>query len=407
MQVLYRTLSILTVAILAAACARAPSAASVPAIRLDTSDARQPVVEVAGLSAGDRASLANANLSSDEWSAIFRVTVRRVDDGPGELPPVAGRYSLEDAARFIPSFPLDPGREYEVVFEPSKLARAPALRVPSVRAVLSLPQVAQASSTIVTAVYPSGDIIPENQLRMYLQFSGPMGQGSGREHIAILDSNGQELVDAMLPLDTELWNGERTRYTVLFDPGRVKREILPNREMGRALRRGDAITLVVSKDWPDGRGQPLKSDYRKNFRVGPAIERPLDAADWRIATAAAATRGPLSITFPAALDRALLERGLSVARAGETVAGEWRIEAGETRSLFVPKEPWQPGEHAIVVLPILEDVSGNRIGRAFEVLSPGDAVPPESSRPTSVPFRIAASSAPPGSGIRDPRSGSR
>ena len=387
------TFSLVTVAILAAACARAPSAASVPAIRLDTSDPRQPAVEVAGLSAGDRASLANANLTSDEWSAIFRVSVRRVDGGPGELPPVAGRYSLAAGARFIPSFPLDPGREYEVVFDPSKLTRAPALAVPALRAVVSLPQAAQASATIVTAVYPSGDIIPENQLRMYLQFSGPMGQGSGREHIAIIDRNGQELVDAMLPLDTELWNGERTRYTVLFDPGRVKREILPNREMGRALRSGDAITLVVSKDWPDGRGQPLKSDYKKNFRVGPAIERPLDAAEWRIAAGPPATREPLSITFPAALDRALLERGLSVARAGATVPGEWRIEAGETRSLFVPKEPWQPGEHAIVVLPILEDVSGNRIGRAFEVLSPGAAVPPESGQPTSIRFRIPAASA--------------
>jgi hypothetical protein len=156
------------------------------------------------------------------------------------------------------------------------------------------------------------------------------------------------------------------------------------------LRRGETITLVVSRRWPDGRGQPLKSDYRKTFRVGPPIERPLDVAEWRIAAAPAATREPLTITFPAALDRALLERGLSIARGGATVAGEWRIEAGETRSAFVPTEPWQPGEHTIVVLPILEDVSGNRIGRAFEVLSPGEAVPPESSQPTSVPFRIAA-----------------
>ena len=279
------------------------------------------------------------------------------------------------------------------MFDPTKISRAVALTVPSLRAVVSLPQVAQASSTIVTAVYPSGDVIPENQLRMYVQFSGPMGQASGREHIAILDRNGQELVDAMLPLDTELWNGERTRYTVLFDPGRVKRKILPNREMGRALRRGDTITLVVSQDWPDGRGQPLKSDYKKNFQVGPAIERPLDAAEWRIAPAPAATREPLSITFPAALDRALLERGLRVVRAGATVPGDWRIEAGETRSLFVPNGPWQPGEHAIVVLPILEDVSGNRIGRAFEVLSPGEAVPPESSQPTSLPFRISVAGA--------------
>jgi hypothetical protein len=389
MQVLSRTLSILTAAVLAAACWAQP-AASIPVIRLDTSNPQQTVVEVIGLAARDRAALAKADLTADEWPEVFRVAVRRVDGASGELPPVAGRYSLDEAVRFVPSFPLDPGREYEVVFDPAQCSRAQALTISPVRAVVSLPRKAQAPSTIVTAVYPSGDVIPENQLRMYVQFSGPMGQGSGREHLAILDQDGQELVDAMLPLDTELWNPERTRYTVLFDPGRVKRQILPNREMGRALRRGETITLVVREDWLDGRGQPLLSAYRKNFRVGPAIERPLDAAEWRIAAAPVDTREPLRITFPAALDRALLERGLSVGRPGGIVRGEWRIEAGETGSLFVPDKPWQPGEHVLLVLPILEDGSGNRIGRAFEVLSPGEAVPAESSQPTSLPFRIAA-----------------
>lgn len=390
MYFLRGTFSIIAAAVLAAACSRASSSPSAPVIRLDTSTPEQPVVEVTGLSARDRAALAKADLTADEWPEVFRIAVRRVDGASGELPPVAGRYSIGEAVRFVPSFPLDPGREYEVVFDPAKFSRAPALTISTSRAVVSLPRVAQAPSTIVAAVYPSGDVIPENQLRMYVQFSGPMGQGSGREHLAILDADGQELVDAMLPLDTELWNPERTRYTVLFDPGRVKRKILPNREMGRALRRGETITLVVREGWLDGGGQPLLSAYRKNFRVGPAIERPLDPAEWRIAAAPVDTREPLRITFPAALDRALLERGLSVERAGDIVRGEWRIEAGETGSLFVPDEPWEPGEHVLLVLPILEDGSGNRIGRAFEVLSPGEAVPAESSQPTSLPFRIGA-----------------
>ena len=36
-----------------------------------------------------------------------------------------------------------------------------------------------------------------------------------------------------------------------------------------------------------------------------------------------------------------------------------------------------------MALTILEDLAGNRIGRAFEVMSKGDAVPPESSMPVS------------------------
>ena len=84
MQALYRTLSILTVAILAAACARAPSVASVPAIRLNTSNPQQTAVEVTGLSARDRATLTKANLTSDEWSDVFRVVVRSKGAWNGE-----------------------------------------------------------------------------------------------------------------------------------------------------------------------------------------------------------------------------------------------------------------------------------------------------------------------------------
>ncbi len=87
---------------------------------------------------------------------------------------------------------------------------------------IALPAVVQIPSTVVTDVYPAGDVIPENLLRMYVQFSGPMGQQGGLDHVVLLDARGREMPDALLPLDTELWNGDRTRFTLLFDPGRVK-----------------------------------------------------------------------------------------------------------------------------------------------------------------------------------------
>jgi len=40
------------------------------------------------------------------------------------------------------------------------------------------------------------------------------------------------------------------------------------------------------------------------------------------------------------------------------------------------------------VEPVLEDLAGNRIGRAFEVLSRGDAVPAENAVPVLVPFIV-------------------
>ena len=56
---------------------------------------------------------------------------------------------------------------------------------------VGLPAIHGRPSTVVAHVYPSGDVIPENQLRMYIEFSAPMGRRSGIEHVALLDERGQ------------------------------------------------------------------------------------------------------------------------------------------------------------------------------------------------------------------------
>jgi hypothetical protein len=255
--------------------------------------------------------------------------------------------------------------------------------------VVSLPAEVLSASTVVEAVYPAGDVIPENVLRMYVQFSAPMGQQGGLDQVVLLDKNGREVPDALLPLDTELWNGERTRFTLFFDPGRVTRDILPNRQMGRPLQAGETITLVVKKDWLDARGVPLASEFRRAYRVGAADERPLDTSAWRVASPAAGTREPLIVTFPEALDHGLLQRALGVARAGTGVPGDVQVEDEATRWRFAPRDVWQAGEYTLVVLPILEDVAGNRIGRAFEVASSAAGpVPEEDARPIFLPFQL-------------------
>jgi hypothetical protein len=381
-------------AAVAAGCAGAASPPSSPAIHLDTTDRRQAVVEVGGISRRDLSALAMLELTEGEWAEMLRVTVSSPDhSGGASLPAVAGRYAVGGSIRFTPSFPLDPGRRYEVSFDTSRLVRAGVPLMPAAQAVVGLPALTRTSTTVVTAVYPSGGVIPENQLRMYVHFSGPMGQQGGLDHIVLVDREGREIPDALLPLDTELWNGDRTRYTVLFDPGRVKREILPNRSMGRPLAAGETITLIVKADWPDATGAPLKAEFRREYQVGPEDEKPLNTTAWRIAAPSAGTREALIVTFPEPLDHALLQRALAVARDGTAVPGQLEVAAGETRWSFVPRDPWQTGPHALVVLPILEDLAGNRMGRAFEVRSPGDAVPAEDARPTSIPFQVPPTSA--------------
>ena len=237
----------------------------------------------------------------------------------------------------------------------------------------------------MSAIYPTGPAVPANLLRMYVEFSSPMGTRTGQDYIKILDASGAELPGALLPLDTDLWNGDHTRFTILFDPGRVKRGILPNRAMGRPLKAGGAFTIVVQPEWPDAQSLPLASDFRKTYQVGPAIEAPLSTEQWRIAAPAAGSREPLRITFPAPLDHGLLQHALTIVRNNTTLAGEIGVANGETEWRFTPREAWQTGAYQVSVLPVLEDPSGNRIGHAFETVSPDDDT---HAPPVRLPFTI-------------------
>jgi hypothetical protein len=211
-------------------------------------------------------------------------------------------------------------------------------------------------------------MVPENLLRLYIEFNAPMSRRTGVNYIHLLDQDGREVVGPFLPLDADFWNADRTRYTVFFDPGRVKQDLLPRRQMGPSLRAGRRYTLVVDAAWTDARGATLKETYRRELQVGRPLTRPVDPRSWTIDPPGAGSREPLVVSFPVPLDHGLLLRTLGVAQGdGEMLVGDIRIEAGERRWLFTPRTPWAPGAHRLVALSILEDVAGNRIGRPFEV----------------------------------------
>lgn len=266
---------------------------------------------------------------------------------------------VEERLRFTPMFPLDVGRQYEIAFTPPGGA--------TIFDTIGLPARDQTPTTTVSQVYPTADVVPENQLRLYVHFSAPMGLKGGLPYIHLLDDHANEVKDPFLPLDTEFWNGDRTRYTVFFDPGRQKRGIAPIALMGRSLTQGKTYTLVVEAEWLDGNGLRLKEPFRRSFRVGPADLKPLDPKSWKIQPPAAGSRDPLVVTFPEALDHGLLLRAMGVAVAGATVAGEVAVSERELQWSFTPRKAWKAGSYDLVALAMLEDLAGNRIGRPFEV----------------------------------------
>ena len=304
---------------------------------------------------------------SEDWRKTFTVHVRNQSSLYGTMMPIAGKYAVEGTKlRFIPLFPFEPGRQYEVHYFGGLDVR------PGVHPQLSEHEftptpLPAAAPTHVARVFPSDDVWPENQLRFYIHFSAPMGRRGGIEHIKLLDDRGRDVEDPFLPLDAEFWNADRTRYTVFFDPGRQKRGILPNREMGPSLVEGRTYTLVVDRAWLDGNGNPLAETFTRRFRVGPPDQSPLQPAAWKIAAPEEGTTHPLSVMFPEPLDHGLLLRAIGVRRDGESIVGEVRVFKGERQWVLIPAQPWKPGRYELIALSFLEDLAGNRIGRSFEV----------------------------------------
>src|SRR6201999_148754 len=130
----------------------------------------------------------------------------------------------------------------------------------------------------VLNVYPSGDVLPSNQLRLYIYFSAPMSRGEAAQYIHVLDDKGKDLVGSrgiFLPGE-ELWDPAFQRLTMTFDPGRIKRGLTSNQTIGPPITEGRHYRLVIDREWPDARGVPIIEGFTKNFTGGPAERIPPD-----------------------------------------------------------------------------------------------------------------------------------
>jgi hypothetical protein len=270
--------------------------------------------------------------------------------------------------RFDPQFPLEPGVNYRAILHPDRLPDHHGKSGGPILAVFKAPSRQSNPTTVVSHVYPSADVLPENLLKFYLHFSAPMSRGHIYDYVHLRDDAGQEVELPFLEIDEELWNPAMTRLTLFIDPGRIKRGVQPLEEVGPALQEGKGYTLVIDQDWKDGAGSPLKETFQKSFKVGPPDRDPPDPARWQVQSPKSETRAPLTIVFSEPMDRALAERVIRViSDSGELVQGNAGLENQERQWNFVPSSLWHRGSYRIVVQTTIEDLAGNNIGRPFEV----------------------------------------
>ena len=269
-------------------------------------------------------------------------------------PAILGEYGIaEEAITFKPILPFTRGLVYDIRFGGQSLKK---IFIPF-----------SDTTPEVLAVFPTQDTLPYNLLKIYLKFSKPMREGQSLQHIVLIKNKKDTVRGTFLDLPQELWNNDRTMLTLWLDPGRIKRDLQPNKNLGNPLEEGENYQLVIRSTWKDADGNFLKGPYYKNFSVSARDSISPNPDQWTIEVPKAGTRLPLKLKLHESLDYVLLKEAIFVYDRNENrMGGDISVDAEETTLEFTPAKEWISGEYSIQVQSRLEDLAGNNLNRSFE-----------------------------------------
>lgn len=240
------------------------------------------------------------------------------------------------------------------------------------------------------AIHPLRDTVPENLLKCYLQFSEPM-QAVGRalNFVKVTELESGEEVAVFLDLDAELWNKDHNRLTLWLDPGRIKTDLIPNRNQGIPIHSGHKYRIEISGRWRSAKGVPLGRDYYKIFYVGEAIREKLNPAKWELNLPATGTREELEVLFDRPPDLLMAVDGSRIRNSkGKSLEGEWKVSASYEEIQFIPLNNWKIGEYELLIDSSLEDLAGNTVNRLFDTNLQSDEVGSTTGNEIIIPFAL-------------------
>ncbi len=363
-------------------------------VRTNTTSADLGVVDVVDLDAALLRALQSASPSLEQWHSVLSVSTATPGSADSTGLPLLGDYSVERGRlRFRPRFAPARGQPYRTRFDARALERVAGVSAAEVESIDTTWQVNARpgpATTTVVQIYPTADRLPVNLLRIYLYFSAPMSIGEAYKRVHVVDERGQEVRDAFLVVagEKELWDPDHRRLTLLFDPGRIKRDLRPNLEAGLPLREGHSFTIVVDSVWQDAQGKSLARAFRKKFTVVGADRVSPRTQDWVMTQPRAGSRDTLTLRFPEPLDQALLHRLVSVQGADGIVPGTVTVDEHETRWRFAPLAPWKAGGYHVDIGTELEDVAGNSLRRLFDVDRKEAPAPGVRTERVQLPFTV-------------------
>ena len=268
---------------------------------------------------------------------------------------VQGRYTIENGYLvFSPYFPFERGMNYVVRTKNAVLDSNYSYQS------FQVGKKEVVDKAKVLSIYPSGNELPENVLRFYLYFNTPMKKGQALKHVQLIDSAGNVDNYAFMEFKQELWSADGKRLTILFDPGRIKRGVSTNLELGPALMEGKRYYLSISNEWQDVYDQSLIEEFKKKFVVSQAYRNSIKIHEWGLDKPKG--ERPLVLHFDRIIDHALLQSMIQIEdQEKNLVAGHWEILENEKSIQFIHEKKWQNGSYKIVLDERLEDAAGNNL----------------------------------------------
>lgn len=275
---------------------------------------------------------------------------------------VQGRYTIENGYLvFSPYFPFEKGMAYVVRTKNAVLDSNYTYQS------FQVGKKQPVDKAEVVSIYPSANELPENLLRFYFYFNTPMKKGQALKHLQLIDSMGNIDNHAFMEFKQELWSADGKRLTILFDPGRIKRGVSTNMELGPALLEGKRYTLDISGDWEDVYGQKLTIKTIKEFVVGKAYRHQIKVNELEIQKPEANSDDTLSIFFDRIVDHALVQSMIRIEDENKNlIVGYWETSEEEKTIQFIPEKTWKKGSYQIIMDSSMEDVSGNNLNNLLD-----------------------------------------
>lgn len=270
--------------------------------------------------------------------------------------PILGNYTLtNDTLLFKPIIPLTANTYYQILNENLVVDE------------FIVEQTIALEKPKVLEIYPKTDSVPENLLKMYVKFSKPMQEvKKALDFITIIENDTKKEVAIFLDLETELWNENHTELTLWLNPGRIKKDLIPNKTLGKPIVQGKNYTITINKSWFDAQGLFLEKEYTKQITVTASDTEKPSIQDFVVQKPTYNTLQSLHIQSTEILDVMLVGPNIEILLDHQIIEGTFTYSNNAKHIYFTPKQEWEKGKYLVRIKSQLEDLAGNNFNRLFD-----------------------------------------